>query len=59
MSFQKKGPLWYDAECRYLGGLAIRAGERLTHATGTNDTDNNDDSDELIDKSRRYRACKQ
>ena len=58
MGFQRKSPLWYDAEYRYLRGLAIRAGARLAHATGTTDTDNNNDSDELIDKSTRYRACK-
>ena len=49
--FQIKSPLWYDAECRQLRGLAIRVGERLTHAI--------DDNDELIDECRQYRACKQ
>ena len=49
--FQIKSPLWYDAECRHLRGLAIRAGERLTHAI--------DDNDELIDECRQYRARKQ
>ena len=49
--FRIKSPLWYDAECRHLRGLAIHAGERLTHAI--------DDNDELIDECRQYRASKQ
>ena len=49
--FQIISPLWYDAECRHLRGLAIRAGERLTHAI--------DDNFEIIDECRQYRACKQ
>ena len=46
MRFQRKGRLWYNGEFRYLRGLAISAGERLTHVTGTTDNDNdNNDSD--------------
>ena len=60
MLFQRKGRLWYNAGFRYLRGLVISAGGSLTNAIGTTDNDNdNHDSDELIDKCRHYRACKQ
>ena len=46
----RKGPGWYDSECRQLRSEAIRAGERV-------ETDI--DYHNLLEKSRSYKACKQ
>ena len=46
----KRGPGWYDNECRQLRSEAIKAGERVI-----TDCDHR----MLIEKSRAYKACKQ
>ena len=41
---------WYDNECRYLRSESIKAGERAV---------SNRDFQDLVEKSRSYKACKQ
>ena len=41
---------WYDNECRYLRNESIKAGERAV---------SNRDFQDLVEKSRTYKACKQ
>ena len=47
---KKKSPLWYDTECRYLRRESIKAGEIAVSSQDFND---------LAEKSRTYKACKQ
>ena len=44
------GPHWYDTECRTMRSIAVKAGERVS---------TQEDMDNLADKCRQYRACKQ
>ena len=46
----RKYPAWYDVECRDKRSLAIKAGERVTHAT---------EKEQQDAACREYRACKQ
>ena len=46
----KKGPAWYDAECRHKRALAIQAGERVL---------NDKDRKKQTVACRQYRTCKQ
>ena len=46
----KKGPAWYDAECRHKRALAIQAGERVL---------NDKDREKQTVACRQYRSCKQ
>ena len=46
----KKGPAWFDYECRLKRSLAVKAGERVT---------NREQKHRQQDACRRYRACKQ
>ena len=46
----KKGPAWYDAECRHKRALAIQAGERVL---------NDNDREKQTVACRQYRTCKQ
>ena len=36
----KKGPAWYDAECRHKRALAIQAGERVLNTDHANSENN-------------------
>ena len=47
---QNKGPRWYDNECRIKRSQAVKAGERIITAA---------ERDEMLEKCREYRACKQ
>ena len=47
---KSSGPKWYDAECRSMRSIAVKAGERVH---------NQADRDNLSEKCRQYRACKQ
>ena len=49
-SHKKKSLPWYDTECRYLRSESIKAGERAVSGQDFND---------LAEKSRTYKACKQ
>ena len=46
----KKGPAWFDSECRLKRSLAIKAGEGVA---------NTEQKQRQQDARRRYRACKQ
>ena len=47
---KKRGPAWYDSECRLKRSLAIRAGERVTNPT---------QRENQLAACREYRATKQ
>ena len=47
---QNKGPRWCDKECRIKRSQAVKAGERIKTAA---------ERDEMLEKCREYRACKQ
>ena len=47
---KRRGPAWFDRECRDKRSAVIRAGERAETAK---------DFADLIDKSKSYKACKQ